>query len=127
MQTMKAPIIVVAYLWISWIVVTGRLHSSTEQLERLRAASTELATLRGADRYADAGWFQKGIEWAQRYDKDLTPADQQLISRAMTRCEERIRMLKAGQTPWKDKKGKVARAYISKVDGSVQPYGLIIP
>jgi hypothetical protein len=40
---------------------------------------------------------------------------------------ERLVALKAGQTPWKTATGQVVRGYRSKIDGSVQPYGLIIP
>ena len=34
------------------------------------------------------------------------------------------RMLKFS---WESRKGRIVRGYRSKVDGSVQPYGLIIP
>jgi hypothetical protein len=34
---------------------------------------------------------------------------------------------KQGHTPWTTKKGKVVRGFISAVDGSVQPYGVIVP
>ncbi|MEY3852870.1 MAG: hypothetical protein RI910_1850, partial [Verrucomicrobiota bacterium] len=40
---------------------------------------------------------------------------------------ERLVALKSGQTPWKTATGQVVRGYRSKIDGSVQPYGLIIP
>ena len=40
---------------------------------------------------------------------------------------ERLADLKAGKTPWRTATGQVVRGYRSKIDGSVQPYGLIIP
>ena len=40
---------------------------------------------------------------------------------------ERLVALKSGKTPWKTATGQVVRGYRSKIDGSVQPYGLIIP
>jgi len=39
----------------------------------------------------------------------------------------RAKELAAGETPWANSKGRIVRAYRSKVDGSLQPYGLIIP
>jgi len=35
--------------------------------------------------------------------------------------------LKAGEAPWTKQKGLVVRAYRSKIDGSIQPYGMIVP
>ncbi len=40
---------------------------------------------------------------------------------------ERAALLKEGKTPWLHATGLVLRGYISKIDNSVQPYGLIIP
>ena len=51
------------------------------------------------------------------------PAAQRLIELA----HERINALEKGQTPWNEQTGLVVRAYRSKIDGSVQPYGLVIP
>ena len=36
-------------------------------------------------------------------------------------------MLEAGMQPWRYRKGKIVLGYVSEVDGSVQPYGVIIP
>jgi len=40
---------------------------------------------------------------------------------------ERAQQLRAGQSPWANATGPVVRGYVSKLDGSVQPYGLIVP
>jgi pimeloyl-ACP methyl ester carboxylesterase len=40
---------------------------------------------------------------------------------------ERAQQLRAGQSPWATATGPVVRGYVSKLDGSVQPYGLIVP
>lgn len=40
---------------------------------------------------------------------------------------ERARLLSLGQAPWGTAKGLVVRGYLSQVDGSVQPYGLLVP
>ena len=38
-----------------------------------------------------------------------------------------MRQLNAGQTPWTRQTGRVVRGYVSALDNSVQPYGLVIP
>ena len=40
---------------------------------------------------------------------------------------ERAEQLAAGKTPWATAAGLVVRGYVSKIDGSVQPYGLVVP
>ena len=40
---------------------------------------------------------------------------------------ERADQLAAGQSPWTTATGLVVRGYVSKIDGSVQPYGLVVP
>ena len=39
----------------------------------------------------------------------------------------RAEFLKKGEAPWTTATGLVPRGYVSKIDGSVQPYGLIVP
>jgi pimeloyl-ACP methyl ester carboxylesterase len=40
---------------------------------------------------------------------------------------ERARELREGKAPWDTATGLVVRGYVSKIDGSVQPYGLVVP
>src|SRR5262249_24520380 len=40
---------------------------------------------------------------------------------------ERARQLAEGLVPWTTQTGLVVRGYVSKIDGSVQPYGLVVP
>jgi pimeloyl-ACP methyl ester carboxylesterase len=39
----------------------------------------------------------------------------------------RLESLKKGETPWLTQTGLVPRGYLSKIDGSVQTYGLVVP
>jgi hypothetical protein len=57
------------------------------------------------------------------YKENDFVAAQKLIEEGM----ERARLLKEGQAPWNTATGLVARGYRSKIDGSVQPYGLVVP
>ncbi len=91
--------------------------------ERLRA----LRKPENADLHADAEAFRKGVEWALKYETKLEPADVALIKKALVRCAERTDALAAGKPAWPDRKGKVVRGYASAVDGSVHPFGLVVP
>ncbi len=74
---------------------------------------------------ADVGVFAKGITWALRYDTALQASDIAAIKKAQTRQVQRAEGL--AQKPWTTKHGKVIRGFVSAVDGSTQPYGVIIP
>ena len=93
------------------------------RLVKLRAKSAKL----NPDLLADAGIYVKGIDWALRYDEKLTPEDLSLLKKALQRGNERAAALEAGKSPWADRKGKTVRAFVSAVDGSVQPYGVVVP
>ncbi len=101
------------------------------QLEReLKSLRDRLARLRAKarpDLLADAEIYAKAITWALRYDVTLTAADAGLLKRALQRGNERAAALEAGRHPWTQRKGKVVRAFVSAVDGSVQPCGVIVP
>jgi poly(3-hydroxybutyrate) depolymerase len=97
-----------------------------DDLRRLR---DKLAGLKpsNADLLADAQLFEKGIIWALRYETTLAPKDLELVNKSLARGLQRADALAAGNATWGTRKGKVLRGFVSKVDGSVQPYGLIIP
>ncbi len=79
------------------------------------------------DLKADAEIFLKGVTWALRYDTPLAPDDLALTKKALARGSERADLLAENQTPWASKKGRVLRGFHSAVDGSTQPYGVIVP
>ncbi|HYG78204.1 MAG TPA: hypothetical protein VEK08_24585 [Planctomycetota bacterium] len=92
-----------------------------DKMTRLRASGV------AADTFADADVFLKGVTWALRYDVNLNASDVALVKKSILRGQQRIDALIAKQTPWNTKKGAVLRGFISAVDGSTQPYGVIVP
>ena len=76
---------------------------------------------------ADAAIFHKGVAWALRYEQEFQPADLALLKKAIGRGTQRAREIEAGKSPWAGKRGRLARGYVSAVDGSTQPYGLVVP
>ena len=75
----------------------------------------------------DAVIFHKGLTWALQYDRQFTPADITLLQTAILRGQQRAQALARNRKPWAMRKGRVALGYVSQVDESVQPYGVIIP
>ncbi len=111
---------------------TGQPLSQTQRAKLTREALTLQAMLdqisdRETSTWADASIFTKGLLWALRYDREFTPADVRLLEKASRRASERPEALSEGSPTWIDRRGKLALGYVSKVDGSVQPYGVIVP
>ncbi len=71
--------------------------------------------------------FHKSADWALRYNEIF---DVKQIATAKDHIQQgltRAAALAKGETPWNTATGLVARGYRSKIDGSVQPYGVLIP
>ncbi len=100
------------------------LKSLGTKLTSLRASANDLAR---ADQIAEADLFHKGIVWALRYETNLAANDVALLKKALVRGHQRADALLSTQQPWTTRKGKVLRAFVSAVDGSTQPYGVIVP
>jgi len=100
-----------------------------EPLDAANHLEAKLATLNPAnpDLLADVELFHKGVVWALRYDTPLTPGDDALVRKALASGLGRAEALAAKKTDWTTKKGKVLRGFVSAVDGSTQPYGVIVP
>ncbi len=103
------------------------------QIEQdLGELNARIAKLKSAKRLdvndlADVEVHAKGITWALRHETTLTPADLVLLKIAVEHDQSRLTAMERGIRPWAEKKGKVVRGYVSAVDGSVQPYGVIVP
>ncbi|MFN0052254.1 MAG: prolyl oligopeptidase family serine peptidase [Planctomycetales bacterium] len=103
--------------------VRERLATSLETLrEEVLAAGRD-----GQREIVDAAIFAKGLEWALRYDREFTPAEVRLLDQALVRGRERLRGIVSGETGWRKRRGTVALGYVSRVDGSVQPFGVVVP
>jgi dienelactone hydrolase len=103
------------------------LNDLNQRLERLRSGAGAASAVT-ADHVADAAVFAKAVAWALRYDgTQLKPADETLVQKALEAGRRRVAALEAGNHPWTRSKGRVVRGFVSAVDGSIQPYGLIVP
>jgi pimeloyl-ACP methyl ester carboxylesterase len=99
-----------------------KLAQLGRRLDALGSAGADPALL------ADAQIYRKAAEWILRYPEEFyTKAYAAHTLAAIERGLERTAALEAGRSPWAQAKGRLSRGYVSRVDGSIQPYGLVIP
>ncbi len=79
------------------------------------------------DYWADAHIFAKGAAWALDLEPSLDSTNRAIVQTALQRAAERAAALEAGRQPWAALPGRSIRGFLSAVDGSTQPYGLILP
>lgn len=75
----------------------------------------------------DVQIYYKAVDYALKYQEFFAPkeitAAKQLLQDGLARAKD----LHEKKAPWTTQKGEVVRGYISKIDGSVQPYGVSVP
>src|SRR5260221_1485861 len=103
----------------------------TQKLDSLRQAIGEVRSgkppARIVELLPDVEIFHRAVHEALAHreffnEKEL-PVARELLEQGL----ERIRLLAAGEAPWTGQTGLVVRGYVSRIDGSVQPYGLVVP
>jgi dienelactone hydrolase len=72
--------------------------------------------------------FQNALQYAATYDEIFSAEREVPFARKQFELGmDRVRALRQGNAPWTTQAGLVVRGYVSKIDGSVQPYGLVVP
>ena len=71
--------------------------------------------------------FHQAVHFALNHNEFLNEGDLKKAKDILTEGTNRARSLLEGKAPWLQQKGLVVRGFISKIDKSVQPYGLLIP
>ena len=79
------------------------------------------------DLLPDVQVYHKGVEWALKYDEFFKTNEVAAARTLLKTGGERAAALRESKAPWTTQTGLVVRGYLSKIDGSVQPYGLVIP
>ncbi|MCB1091777.1 MAG: prolyl oligopeptidase family serine peptidase, partial [Verrucomicrobiae bacterium] len=75
----------------------------------------------------DVEIFHKAVHDALEYHEFFDPKEFAVAEDLLRQGKARAEQLKTGETPWTRLTGAVVRAYRSRIDGSVQPYGVEIP
>jgi dienelactone hydrolase len=109
----------------------------TDGLKDLQKAIAEAETaVKGkkelADLLPDVQIYEQAVRYAVEHGelyvdaakkRNDVPAAKDLLKKGAERAKE----LAAGKPSWTTAKGAVVRGYKSKIDGSVQPYGIVVP
>jgi dienelactone hydrolase len=101
-----------------------------QSLAALQLKIDELAKkndVRTRDFLPDVQIFQRAVHDALKYREFLTEKEIDVGQDLLRQGDERAVKLAAGEAPWASQTGLVVRGYVSKIDGSVQPYGLVVP
>lgn len=102
--------------------IETKLTALTASVNALRAAKTD------DDLLVDVEVCQRAVENILRFPEEFF--DQQHVANAFTTLDrglERAQQIKSGNPVWTKQKGRVSRAYRSRVDGTPQPYRVIVP
>ena len=78
-------------------------------------------------RWADAAIFHKSVDWALRYNEFFKTNEFAAAREQLQTGRTRLDALKSGQISWAAATGPTVRGYESRIDGSIQPYGLVVP
>ena len=95
------------------------------QIEALRtdlAGKPEMLAL-----LPDVMIFHKSVDWALRYNEFFNVKQVATAKQQLEIGKQRAKELHDGTPSWITATGLVPRGYLSKIDGSVQPYGMVIP
>jgi len=71
--------------------------------------------------------FREAVRYALSYNEFFDPPDIPKAKALLVEGQKRADQLLRGEAPWTKAAGLVVRGYVSKIDGSVQPYGLVVP
>lgn len=75
----------------------------------------------------DVHIFPMAVRLALDHDEFYSPKNVDGAFSLLDAADARIDALEQNKTPWADEHGTLVRGYRSSIDGSVQPYGLVIP
>ena len=71
--------------------------------------------------------FHKAVNWAVVHQEFFRSNEVQVAHKLIEQGIGRARALSEKEAPWTQATGLVVRAYVSKIDDSIQPYGLVVP
>ena len=102
--------------------IEKKLSDLGSRIEALRAKHADALLL------ADVDIYRKAVTYILRFPEEFSKPEyvahtMSALDTGLTRAKE----LESGAPSWPKRKGHVIRAYVSRVDGSVQPYGVTIP
>ena len=117
-------------LMVPGIDVPSAVESSLRQkLHRLGDAIAALGSEEGMalDLLPDVEIYYKAVSVALDYDEFIRESEFEVADELLEQGLKRAAWLREGRAPWTVREGLVVRGYRSRIDDSVQPYGLVVP
>ena len=99
------------------------LKAQLEQIDKRAAGKDALCR----EHAPDVRVYEKAVRDALTYNEIFVKEEIARAKEILRLGRERADDLLNGRASWMQKKGPVAFGYVSKIDGSVQPYGLVVP
>lgn len=96
------------------------LHRVIDELEKDQKPRT-------AELLPDVRIFYKAVHDALAYEEFFNGSEIAKAKALLKAGRARAEQLLQGSAPWTRQTGLVVRGYVSRIDGSVQPFGLVIP
>jgi pimeloyl-ACP methyl ester carboxylesterase len=101
----------------------------------IQALGKEITDLRSAlaakpallELLPDVQIYHNAVRYALEHQEFFKAQEIKAARGLLKQGMERARALANGQAPWTTATGLVVRGYVSRIDGSVQPYGLVVP
>lgn len=107
--------------------IVDDLASLRAKLRRLLPAESTDVPLSESDLFADAALYEKCVTWALKYESSVDAPVIQMIRRSLRQGHLRADALLEGRSPWLKETGRILRGFRSDIDGSTQPYGVVVP
>lgn len=95
--------------------------------KRIASTAGHEQSARIAPLLSDVEIYHKAVSYALELDEFYSPEAIDAALGLIAKANVRLDALLSGSAPWAVEDGLVVRGYRSKLDDSVQPYGLVIP
>ncbi|MHC4879900.1 MAG: prolyl oligopeptidase family serine peptidase [Planctomycetota bacterium] len=105
----------------------SELENGLKQLDASLAELRAKKDARTATLLPDVEIFARAIRHGVQYRELFSQRDVDSAKKVLAEGKARATALLAGDAPWLTQKGLVVRGFRSKIDQTVQPYGLVIP
>jgi hypothetical protein len=96
-----------------------------QEIDALRAALKSKPAL--LELLPDVQIYHNAVRYALAHDEFYRSNEVSVARGLLKQGLERAQALRDGKSPWTAQTGLVARGYLSRIDGSVQPYGMVVP
>ena len=124
-ETPRVPAVGIEIPEDTRLALRERTDALGQAIDQLRDQLTETPPLLRF--LPDVQVYRKAVDWALRHRLFFKEGEFKTAEELLAEGTERAKQLANGKTPWTRQPGLIVRGYISRLDGSLQPYGLVIP